>query len=99
MELEPFEPPHASHSLEPFSPGRELTKRMMILSPPIPIFPPLRVIPPPPGAVCPAIVLFPFTTTSDLRLIVPPTSNTIILPVCETASRKEPAPLSLRFVT
>ncbi|GAW25020.1 putative pectate lyase C [Rosellinia necatrix] len=50
---------------------------------------------PPPGAVCPAMYTFFDTTTRDVMLIVPPTSNTTIRFACDTASRNEPVPVSL----
>jgi hypothetical protein len=56
---------------------------------------------PSPGAVCPAIVTLPFLIDKLLfNVIVPDTSKTIIrAPVALIASRKLPAPASLRFVT
>src|SRR5690606_33658108 len=56
---------------------------------------------PSPGAVCPAIVIYgAFIVIGDFRWIIPATLNTTILaPPCSQAQRKEPSPLSFRFVT
>src|SRR5689334_5144677 len=54
---------------------------------------------PPPGAVWPAMVMLLFTETAEDRFTYPPTSNTTIRPLELTASRNEPVPESLRFVT
>ena len=55
---------------------------------------------PSPGAVWPAIVMFPFFISSVLfNAIVPDTSNTIIRLPLFNPSRSEPEPLSFRFVT
>ncbi len=62
--------------------------------------PPLIKIPSP-GAVCPAMVKLPLSTYMfELRLIVPPTSKTIVLvPEASKAALKLPLPELLRFVT
>jgi hypothetical protein len=53
----------------------------------------------PPGAVWPAIVMLLATVTTLVRLMMPPTSKTTNRFEALSASRSEPAPLSLRLVT
>ena len=56
---------------------------------------------PSPGAVCPAMVRLSFVTMiSEAKLILPLTSNTMVLaPDALQASRKLPGPLSFKLVT
>ncbi|MCJ7544709.1 MAG: hypothetical protein MUP47_09140 [Phycisphaerae bacterium] len=56
---------------------------------------------PPPGAVCPAMVMYGLRMfTSVSRLIVPATRNTTVRgPLPWQAARKLPGPLSARVVT
>src|SRR4051812_42037343 len=59
---------------------------------------PYTVIPSP-GAVCPRIEMRFDTTMRSLMLIRPPVEKTTTRLGWETASRREPAPVSLRLVT